>query len=135
MGGAIRSVLALGILGAILMLVSLGAGTYVADQRLQKLTDSAALAGAEAIDLEAYSVHGAGGAAPINSKNAQARIMEVLGRVPEADAVTLEEFSVSGADVHVSLSMPLDLELVGTTLDLKLHTQSHARLVYTPGGS
>jgi hypothetical protein len=135
MGGAIRSVLALGILGAILMLVSVGAGTYVADQRLQKLTDSAALAGAEAIDLEMYSAHGAGSAAPINSQEAQARIMEVLGRAPEADAVALEDFSVSGADVHVSLSMPLDLELVGTTFDLELHAESHARLVYTPGGS
>jgi hypothetical protein len=135
MGGAIRSVLVLGILGAVLMLVSAGAGAYVAGQRLQKLTDAAALAGAEAIDLETYSVHGAGSAAPINSREAQARIKEVLGRAPEADAVALEDFSVSGADVHVSLSMPLDLELVGTTFDLKLHAKSHARLVYTPGGS
>ena len=135
MGGAIRSVLALGMLGAVLMLVSAGAGAYVADQRLQKLTDSAALAGAEAVDLEMYSVHGAGSAAPINSHEAQARIKEALGRAPGADAVTLEEFSVSGADIHVSLSMPLDLELVGTTLNLELHAKSHARLVYTPGGS
>lgn len=135
MGGAIRSVLALVILGAVLMLVSAGAGAYVADQRLQKLTDSAALAGAEAIDLETYVVHGAGSAAPIHNMKAQARIMEVLGRALEADAVALEDFSVSGADVHVYLSMPLDLELVGTTFGLELHAESHARLVYTPGGS
>ena len=135
MGGAIRSVLALGILCAVLMLVSVGAGAYVADQRLQKLTDAAALAGAEAVDLEMYSLHGAGSAAPINGHEAHVRIMEVLGRAPEVDAVTLEEFSVSGADVRVSLSMPLDLELVGTTFGFELRANSHARLIYTPGGS
>ena len=134
MGGVIRGVLALGILFAVLMLISVGAGTYVADQRLQKLTDAAAVAGAEAIDLEMYSVHGASSVAPIDSQEAQARIKEVLRRAPEADAVALVDFSVSGADVHVSLSMPLDLELVGTAFDLALHAKSHARLIYTPGG-
>jgi len=134
MGSAIRSVLALGILFVFLMLISTGSGAYMSVQRLQVLADSAALAGAGAIDLEMYSVHGGGSAALINSQEAQSRITELLRRAPESDAVALEDLSVSGADVRVSLSMPLNLELVGTTFGLELRADSHARLVYTPGG-
>jgi len=134
MGGAIRSVLALGLLGVFLMLISAGSDAYVSHQRLHELTDSAALAGAGAIDLEMYSEHGAHSAAPINEAVAHARIREVLRRAPNGDAVALEDFSVSGADVRVSLSMPLDLDLVGTTFGLAVRADSHARLIYFPGG-
>lgn len=134
MGGAIRGVFALGILFAILMLISAGAGTYVSHQRLQRLSDSAALAGAGAIDLDAYLAQGADNPSPINEPAAQKRIKEVLRRAPDSHGVALEGFSVSGADVHVSLSVPLNLELVGTTFDLELRADSYARLVYTPGG-
>ncbi len=135
MGGVIRSVFALGILLAILMLVSAGAGTYVSHQHLQRLSDSAALAGAGAIAVDIYLAQGADNPSPIHGSTAHKRIKEVLRRAPDAQTVALEEFSVSGADVHVSLSMPLNLELVGTTFGLELWADSHARLVYTPGGS
>jgi len=69
---------------------------FIARRALQAAVDSAALAGAQAIDLDAYYRHGASGSITLNPQLVRSRVTQQLKATPQVrlNTVWLEESTV-----------------------------------------
>lgn len=119
---------------AALVLTLLGVGDAArairADHHLQQAADAAALAGALAIDEDAYYVHGVLGPSPLDADAARTRAMAAIADMPGVAAAVVEQVQVDGPDVLVDLRMPLFSDPPGALLGLWAHARSRASLVY-----
>ena len=128
--GGWLGVILLGVLVVTLLVVGSAARAIRADHQLQQAADAAALAGALAIDLDAYSVHGVLGPSPLDADAARIRAMAAIADMPGVAAAVVEQVRVVGPDVLVHLRMPLFPDPPGALLGLWAHARSHASLVY-----
>lgn len=128
--GGWLGVLVLGALVVTLLGVGSAARAIRADHQLQQAADTAALAGALAIDLDEYSVHGVLGPSPLDADAARMRATAAMTGMPGVAAAVVEQVRVVGPDVLVHLRMPLFPDPPGALLGLWAHARSHASLVY-----
>jgi uncharacterized membrane protein len=136
------SVLLLGIgvvticLLAIVVLVDASA-TFLQRQQLLALADAAALAGAQAIDLDAYYAGGASAATELDPGQVPVRVRRQLARSRAATTVTglaVDRISSDGGQVLVALSAPLRLPFLSTVFDARVVAEGRAQLAYRGAG-
>jgi uncharacterized membrane protein len=132
------SVLLLGIgvvticLLAIVVLVDASA-TFLQRQQLLALADAAALAGAQAIDLDAYYAGGASAATALDAGQVPVRVRTQLGRSRAATTVAglaVDRISSDGGQVLVALSAPLQLPFLSSVFDARVVAEGRAQLAY-----
>ena len=137
------SVLLLGIglvavcLLAVVVLVDASAA-FLQRQQLFALADTAALAGAQAIDLEAYYDNGASAATRLDVAAVPSRVRAHLSRSAASrsiDGLSLDGIRSDGRQVEVSLSSPLRLPFLSELFPGRLRAESQARLAYRDVGS
>lgn len=129
------SVLILGIawvavcLLAVAVLVDASAA-FLQRRQLVALADAAALAGAQAIDLDAYYADGASAATRLEPALVPARVREQLARAgaESIEGLALDAVSSDGWQVRVQLSAPLRLPFLSAAFDGRVVAESHARL-------
>lgn len=125
------------ILGIGLLVVCLTGVAVLADasvallqrQRLLALADGAALAGAQAIDLDAYYARGATEATALDPEAADAAVRRHLAAADVTDTRLLVVAS-DGIDVLVTLSGPIRTPFLGALFDGEITMASRARLSY-----
>lgn len=84
---------------------------FLQRRQLAAWADTAALAGAQGIDLEAYYAEGASSATRLDSATVVTRVRRHLAVAP--DDVRIEQLSSDGRQVRLVLSAPLRLPFVG----------------------
>ena len=136
------SVLVLGVgvvascLLAVVVLVDASAA-FLQRQQLFALADTAALAGAQAIDLPAYYERGASSATRLDPSAVSGRVRSHLARSGAAqafDGLVLDEVRSDGLQVLVSLSSPLRLPFMSELFPGRVRVESRARLAYRDDG-
>jgi len=135
MRGDRGSVLILGVgwvavcLLALVVLVDASAA-FLQRRELVSLADAAALAGAQAIDLDAYYDRGASSATQLEPRLVPIRVRHHLDRAGAAsvDGLVVEEVSSNGESVRVRLSTPLHLPFLAGLVDGRVVAESWARL-------
>ena len=106
--------------------------------RLQSLVDGAALAGAQAIDLDAYYEQGAAGATGISARVLQSTVRHFLAEARLSDRdlgergarFSIDEVSTDGRTVTVRLSEPMVVPFLSGLVDVRLSVQSRSQLAY-----
>jgi Flp pilus assembly protein TadG len=129
------SVLLLGVgwvavcLMAVVVLVDASAA-FLQRRQLVALADAAALAGAQAIDLDAYYADGASSATRLEPGLVPARVRAQLARAgaESIDGLALDAVTSDGWQVRVQLSAPLRLPFLAAVFDGRVVAESHARL-------
>ena len=106
---------------------------FLQRRQLVSLADAAALAGAQAIDLDAYYEHGASAATRLAPGLVPVRVRDHLDRAGAGsiDGLVLEEVSSDGQGVRVRLSTPLRLPFLADLVDGRVVAESWARLSLT----
>ena len=114
---------------ALVVLVDASAA-FLQRRELVSLADAAALAGAQAIDLDAYYEHGASSATRLEPRLVPVRVRQhlELAGATGADGLVLEEVSSDGTGVRVRLSIPLRLPFLAGLVDSRVVAESWARL-------
>lgn len=132
------SVLILGIGWVAVCLLSLivlvdASAAFLQRRQLVSLADAAALAGAQAIDLNAYYERGASAATRLEPRLVPLRVRAHLDRAGAGaiDGLVLEEVSSDGQAVRVRLSTPLQLPFLAGLVDGRVVAESWARLSLT----
>jgi hypothetical protein len=121
---------------AIVVLVDASA-TFLQRQQLLALADAAALAGAQAIDLDAYYAGGASAATDLDPGQVPVRVRTQLARSRAATAVTglaVDRISSDGGQVLVALSAPLRLPFLSGVFDARVVAEGRAQLAYRGAG-
>lgn len=140
------SVLLLGIGFVIVCLLAVAVAVDVSSAFLQRralmsIGDAAALAGAQAIDLDAYYANGATRGTRLDPRlvaGAARRHVAAMalageaGEAGEAAEVTIDSIVSDGFNVVVRLSAPLDLPFFGAVRQERVRIESSARLDYRP---
>lgn len=106
---------------------------FLQRQRLLALADAAALAGAQAIDLEQYYLTGASASTrldPVAVGIAVRRHVAASGAVREFDGLVIARASSDGTSVDVALQAPLRLPILGGLFRGDVEVESMARLAY-----
>lgn len=127
------------ILGIGLLVVCLTGVAVLADasvallqrQRLLALADGAALAGAQAIDLDAYYARGATESTALDPGAADAAVRRHLAAAAVAET-RLVAVASDGTDVLVTLAGPIRTPFLGALVDGEITVASRARLSYRP---
>lgn len=134
-GGDRGSVLVLGIGWVTVCLLSLvvlvdASAAFLQRRQLVSLADAAALAGAQAIDLDAYYERGASSATRLEPRLVPLRVRGHLDRAGAGsiDGLVVEEVSSDGEAVRVRLSTPLRLPFLAGLVDGRVVAESWARL-------
>ena len=129
------SVLILGVGWVAVCLLSLvvlvdASAAFLQRRALVSLADAAALAGAQAIDLDAYYERGASSATRLEPRLVPIRVRDHLDRAGAAgiDGLVVEEVSSDGTGVRVRLSTPLRLPFLAGLVDGRVVAESWARL-------
>ena len=129
------SVLLLGVAWVVVCLLAVvvlvdASAAFLQRRQLVALADGAALAGAQAIDLDAYYADGASSATRLEPGLVPVRVRSHLARAGAdgVDGLTLEAVSSDGREVRVRLSAPLRLPFLASVFDGRVVAQSHARL-------
>lgn len=129
------SVLLLGIglvivcLLAVVVVVDASAA-FLQRRALMSLADGAALAGAQAIDLDHYYAHGATTGTRLTGAGV---VSAARAHLAAADPeVTIEQIATDGVSVRVRLSMPVRLPFLGSGRTEVVRAQGSARLDYRP---
>lgn len=132
------SVLILGIGWVAVCLLSLvvlvdASVAFLQRRELVSLADAAALAGAQAIDLDAYYERGASSTTRLEPRLVPVRVRSHLERADAGgmDGLVLEEVSSDGRAVRVRLSTPLRLPFLSGLFDGRVVAESWARLSLT----
>lgn len=129
------SVLLLGIGLVIVCLLALAvvvdaSSAYLQRRSLMSLADGAALAGAQAIDLDHYYAHGASSGTRLTGAGVAAAARAHLAVAgPE---VTIEQIATDGVNVRVRLSAPVRLPFLSAGRTEIVRAQGSARLDYRP---
>ena len=121
---------------AVVVLVDASAA-FLQRQQLFALADTAALAGAQAIDLPAYYAQGASAATRLDTSAVPARVRAHLSRAQAAtaiDGLLLDSAWSDGRQVAVTLSCPLRLPFLSDMFGGRVTVQSRARLAYRDNG-
>lgn len=118
------------------------ASAYLQRQNLLALADAAALAGAQAIDLDAYYEHGASAATTLDPVAVPARVRRHLAMAGASQAVpglSVDSIASDVDDVRVRLSAPLTLPfwpaIASGVLGERVVVEARARLAYRDVGS
>jgi len=119
--------------------VDVGAA-FLQRQQLLALADAAALAGAQAIDLDAYYAQGASAATALDPSAVPVLVRRHLRAARAAEAapgLVVEQLASDRDDVRVVLSAPLRLPvwpgLAQSVLGERVVVESRAQLAYRPG--
>lgn len=129
------SVLLLGIglvvvcLLAVVMVVD-ASSAFLQRRALMSLADGAALAGAQAIDLDHYYSHGASIGTRLTGPGVVAAARAHLASA--GTDVTIEQIATDGVHVRVRLSAPVRLPFLGAGRTEVVRAQGSARLDYRP---
>ena len=110
---------------------------FLQRQRLLALADSAALAGAQAIDLEQYYLLGASASTrldPVAVAAAVRRHVTATGAAREIDGLVIARATSDGTSIDVALYAPLRLPFLGGLFDGDVQVESTARLAYVQPG-
>jgi uncharacterized membrane protein len=131
--------LGLGAIGVCLLAVVTGidaSAAFLQRRALVALADAAALAGAQALDEDAYYRQGASAATTLSPDGVRVRVREFLARpqLSDIEGLVLDEVTSDGHNVMVSVSAPLSLPFLGSLATEPVRVQSHARLAYRPAG-
>ena len=110
---------------------------FLQRQQLFALADTAALAGAQAIDLPTYYAEGASAATRLDTSAVPTRVRAHLSRTQAAaaiDGLVLDSAWSDGRQVAVTLSCPLRLPFLSDMFGGRVTVQSQARLAYRDNG-
>lgn len=132
------SVMLLGIILVTICILALGVVVDVSSLFLQRrnlaaIADASALAGAQAIDLNAYYERGASEATALDAEVVARVVRANIAAVASADAlrgVRLEQVVSDGESVRVHLSAPLEVPFLGVILGERAEVIASARLDY-----
>ena len=138
------STLLLGIGLAVVCLLTVAVVTdttaaFLQRRSLMAVADSAALAGAQAMDLDAYYRQGARAGTSLDAARVVSAVQRHLGRfaVSEPDLAVVG-IRTDGENVWVRLARPLSLPFLGSVLGEgradEVRVEAVARLDYRPGG-
>jgi len=118
------------------------AAAHLQRRNLLALADAAALAGAQAIDLDAYYRDGASAATTVDPGQVSALVRAHLIAADAAgsvDAIAVDRVYGSGGDVVVRLSAPLRLPFwpaaATAMFGERVVVEAHARLAYRADGA
>ncbi len=137
------SVLLLGIGFVIVCLLAVAVAVDVSAAFLQRralmsIGDAAALAGAQAVDLDAYYANGATRGTRLDPRlvagaaRRHVAAMASAGEAGKSGEVTIDSIASDGVNVVVRLSAPLDLPFFGAVRQEWVRVESSARLDYRP---
>jgi uncharacterized membrane protein len=133
------SVLLLGIGMVVVCLLAVAVVTDVTSAFLQRrhlfsVADSAALAGAQAVDLDAYYASGASVGTRLSPALVVAAARSHLQGVGDIPDLKVDGITTDGVTVRVALSAPLRLPFFDGVRDETVRVESTARLDYRPTG-
>lgn len=108
---------------------------FLQRRELAAWADTAALAGAQGIDLDAYYRDGASGATRLDEATVVDRVRRHLAVAP--DGIRIEQLSSDGREVRLVLAAPLRLPFLGGLADSArlpdtVVVESRAQLAYRP---
>ncbi len=126
--------LGLGLIGVVLLALSVAVDAslaFVQRSVLQARADSAVLAGAQAIDLDAYYAHGATSATRLVPHVARNRTLEHLLRTQQVEEIRgLEVVSVSATDALVEAVLRIPIRTAFWPIDASISVKAAAQLDY-----
>lgn len=128
-------VLAVGLVTILLLGVVVlvdGSAAFLQHRALLSIADSAAIAGAQAIDVAAYYREGASAATTIDPAAVPVRVRSLVSRFGDGlpDGLVIEEASSDGRRVRVVLSAPLQLPFREDLSEIRITVVSEAELAY-----
>ena len=129
------SVLILGIgmivVGLLAVTVSVDVSAAFLQRRaLMSIGDSAALAGAQSIDLDSYYANGASIGTRLSPATVSDAVRRHLSLARGTSELTVEGITTDGVTVRVQLSEPLELPFLGALHSERVRIESSARLDY-----
>jgi len=129
------SVLLLGIgmivIGILAVAVAVDVSAAFLQRRaLMSLGDSAALAGAQSIDLDSYYANGASIGTRLSPAAVASAARRQVGIARGSDEIAIESITTDGVTVRVRLSEPLRLPFFGSLRSDRVRIESSARLDY-----
>jgi hypothetical protein len=134
-------ILGIGLVGICLLAIAVVTDTtsaFLQRRSLYSLADSAALAGAQAVDLASYYRNGAGETTRLNSGavTSKARAFLLSASIQrEHPGLRVDGVTSDGLTVQVDLSAPITLPFLGALTSEVIEVRSTARLDYRPSGS
>ena len=129
------SVLLLGIgmivIGILAVAVAVDVSAAFLQRRaLMSLGDSAALAGAQSIDLDSYYANGASIGTRLSPAAVASAARRQVGIARGSDEIAIESITTDGVTVRLRLSEPLRLPFFGSLRSDRVRIESSARLDY-----
>ena len=103
---------------------------FLQRRALMSLGDSAALAGAQSIDLDSYHANGASIGTRLSPVAVASAARRQVGIARGSDEIAIESITTDGVTVRVRLSEPLRLPFFGSLRSDRVRIESSARLDY-----
>lgn len=103
---------------------------FLQRRALMSLGDSAALAGAQSIDLDSYYANGASIGTRLSPAEVASAARRQVGIARGSDEIAIESITTDGITVRVRLSEPLRLPFFGSLRSDRVRIESSARLDY-----
>lgn len=127
---------AIGICLLAVMVAVDASAAFLQRRALIAIADAGALAGAQALDVDAYYREGASAATSLSPDQVEQRVRAFLQRTgaPAVPGLSLDSVTSDGRYVTVSISAPLSLPFLRSMADEPLRAESRARLAYRPVG-
>lgn len=134
------SVMLLGIVLVAVCLLSLAvvvdvSALFIQRRNLAAIADAAALAGAQAIDLDAYYAHGASRATTLEPAVVVRVVRANVTAVASTDrlhGIRLDAVRSDGESVSIRLSAPVAVPFLGSLIGERAEVEARARLDYRP---
>ena len=103
---------------------------FLQRRALMSIGDSAALAGAQSIDLDSYYANGASIGTRLSPAAVASAVRRHVGLARGASGLAVEGIATDGVTVRVQLSEPLQLPFFGALRSERVRIESSARLDY-----